>query len=414
MLVSPSSPRESSWRWVADGVDALAAAQDANTVLAALARVTVAHLADCSIVFAKRESGGLELATSRHRDPTRDALAREFARRYPVSEDAGAGAVFVARTGQSELLPIVPVADSVARAGDSGQHPLDVLRAFAMHSAMAVPLKAGAETIGAIVLTRSESQLPFNVDDLAVAETLARIGAWSIVQLHQTQETRQPHGVSGSARMLSVASHEVMNCLGVLGMSAAILLRTGELDPAIRAKHLNVIDRDTKHVARLSRDLVDIARLHAGPLALNREPRSATALMREAADSVASARVIVVEDDGAELNVEGDHERILQVLSTLLTYATAHASAPYSITVSAVASADQVRIMVADEDSQMSDAMLSLLSDPLHGIGRTDSRELGLQMFICQEIITAHGGRLWIERFEVRGYKFCFTLPLAA
>lgn len=421
MLVSPSSPRESrpsacesSWRWVADGVDALAAARDANTVLAALARVTVAHLADCCIVFAKQESGGLELATSRHRDPTHDALAQDFARRYPVSEDAGAGAAFVVRTGQSELLPIVPDADSVARAGGSSQHPLDVLRAFAMHSAMTVPLIAGAETIGAIVLTRSETELPFNVDDLAVAETLARIGAWSLMQLPRTQ---QPHGVSGSAHMLSVASHEVMNCLGVLGMSAAILLRTGELDPTIRAKHLNVIDRDTKHVARLSRELIDIARLHAGPLALNREPQNAAALLQEASDSMkngASQGAIVVTNRSAELSVQADRERILQVLSTLLTYATAHASPPYSIIVSAVASADQVRVAVADEESQLSDEMFALLSDPLHCVGHTDRRELGLQLFICQEIIAAHAGRLWIERFEPRGYEFCFTLPLVA
>ena len=424
MLVSASSLRESrrsasesSWRWVADGVDVLAAARDAETVLATLARVTVAHLADCCIVFAKRESGGLELATSRHRDPTQDALAQEFARRYPVSEDAGAGAAFVVRTGQTELLPIVPDADSVARASGSGQHLLDVLRAFAMHSAMTVPLKAGAETIGAIVLTRSESELPFNADDLAVAETLARIGAWSLVQLPPTQKPQQPHGAPGSAHMLGVASHEVMNCLGVLGMSAAILLRTGELDPTARAKHLHVIDRDTKRVARLSRDLIDIAKLYAGLLALDREPQNAAALLQEAADSVnneAGRGAIVVSDCGAALNVWGDRECILQVLSTLLTYATAHASAQYSIIVSAVASADQVRIAVADEESPLSDAMFSLLSDPLHCIGRTDSRELGLQLFICQEIIAAHTGRLWIERFNARGYKFCFTLPLIA
>ena len=418
----PSNPRgsrpgagEASWRWVAESVDALAAARDADAVLAQLAHVAVAHLAECCIVFAKRDSDSLELAHSRHRDPTQDALAQEFARRYPVSEDAGVGAAFVVRTGQSELMPIVPDAGSVALpSGGSGQHPLDVLRAFAMRSAMAVPLTAGAERIGAVVLTRSGSKQPFNTDDLAVAETLARIAAWSLVHLLSTQ---QPHGAPGSAHMLSVASHEVMNCLGVLGMSAAILLRTGELDSPARTKHLRVIDRDTKHLARLSRELVDIAKLHAGPLALNREPQNARALLQEAADSVkgdASAGAIVVEAGGAALNVQADRERILQVLSTLLNYATAHASPPNSIVASAVASADHVHIAVADAQSQLSDAMISLLADPLHCVGRNDHRELGLQLFICQEIIVAHGGRLWIERFAVRGYKFCFTLPLSA
>ena len=410
---SPPPGRESSLRWVADGVDALAAAHDADTVLATLAQYAVAHLADFCVVFTKRASDGFELAFSRHRDRANDAVAQKFAHHYSASQVAGAGVALVMRTGQSELLPIVANADPVPPVGSGGQHPRDLLRAFAMHSAMTVPLKAGVATIGAIVLTRSESKSPFDADDLAVAETLARIGAWSITHPRRTQ---QPHATSGSEQMLSVASHEVMNCLGVIGMSAAILLRTGEHDPTTRAKHLNVIDRDTKHVARLSRDLIDIAKLHTETLALNREPQNAAALVRDAIESVGSearAGAIVVADTNTEVDVHGDRERLLHVLSTLLNYATGHASAPYSITVSAVAAADQIRITVSDKDSGLSDAMFSLLSDPLHCIGRTDTRELGLQLYICQGVIAAHGGRLWVERLaEARGYRFCLTLPL--
>jgi signal transduction histidine kinase len=43
----------------------------------------------------------------------------------------------------------------------------------------------------------------------------------------------------------------------------------------------------------------------------------------------------------------------------------------------------------------------------------TKSSGVGMGLSICRSIISAHGGRLWVDENELRGAVFKFTLPIA-
>jgi signal transduction histidine kinase len=43
----------------------------------------------------------------------------------------------------------------------------------------------------------------------------------------------------------------------------------------------------------------------------------------------------------------------------------------------------------------------------------TKSSGVGMGLSICRSIISAHGGRLWVDENEPRGAVFRFTLPIA-
>jgi len=45
------------------------------------------------------------------------------------------------------------------------------------------------------------------------------------------------------------------------------------------------------------------------------------------------------------------------------------------------------------------------------GQDTNSSRSVGLGLFITKEIITKHGGKIWVESEEGRWINFLFTLP---
>ena len=46
-------------------------------------------------------------------------------------------------------------------------------------------------------------------------------------------------------------------------------------------------------------------------------------------------------------------------------------------------------------------------------IDETPHSGLGLGLFICRQLVAAHGGRIWVEDAGGRGSRFVFTLPVA-
>jgi signal transduction histidine kinase len=43
----------------------------------------------------------------------------------------------------------------------------------------------------------------------------------------------------------------------------------------------------------------------------------------------------------------------------------------------------------------------------------TGTQGMGLGLYLCQRLVEAHGGRLWVESVPGQGTTFRFTLPIA-
>ena len=149
----------------------LEASLDYEQRLQNIAALAVPRMADWAFVEMVQDDGSIKRVAMAHAERSKEALVREYARRYPIDPEAPAGSAKVIRTGRPELMCEIP--DAMLEAVAQDPEHLRILRELGFRSAMVVPLRVGSRTIGDIALVSAESGRRYDEDDLAMAQQLA-------------------------------------------------------------------------------------------------------------------------------------------------------------------------------------------------------------------------------------------------
>ena len=161
---------ERAQRFLADSSALLGASLEPTDVLGQVATLAVPEVADWVAVHMPNESG-IELVALAHRDPELVKQAEQLDRQMPTRADAPRGVASVLRTGKSELYPDIP---RLVPKTDDERARVEHVRAFAMRSALVVPMVARGKTLGAMTLATDRSGRRFDESDVELAEELAR------------------------------------------------------------------------------------------------------------------------------------------------------------------------------------------------------------------------------------------------
>ncbi|MCI0398845.1 MAG: GAF domain-containing protein [Chloroflexi bacterium] len=306
-----------------------------------------------------------------------------------------------------------------------------IAAAFDTRSQLTIPIVHKQRVIGAIVIESSEP----NAFDPYEAETAIRVADHAAVAIANAilyQQVIQAN--NAKSEFVSMVSHELKTPMTSVRGYTDLLLGgvTGELTDKQRM-FLETISANVRRMGTLIQDLTDISRIETGHLRISPAPIFFANVVSETlqvTQALADEKRIKVH---LELPVDlppvmGDQERLVQVLTNLLSNAC-----KYSPPESDIYLTVQNETMAGENGSANGPAqrpvLLCSVRDTGYGISEADQANLftkffrsgdsnirqspgtGLGLSITKGIVELHGGRIWFESQLGQGTTFHFTVP---
>lgn len=222
--------------------------------------------------------------------------------------------------------------------------------------------------------------------------------------------------------LLSHVSHELRSPLTCIHQFATILLDglSGPLTLEQR-ECVDMVLKSSNQLRTMINDLLEMATIEAGKLKLELRCVPLNELVSQAGEMLqnsAAAKGIDLQWDAPmePLLVYADPHRILQVLLNLIENAVKFTPAGGNIRVTAQRSTDKVSalVQVQDTGSGITEAAQPLVFEKLFQEENASDRArkgLGLGLSICKDLVSRHGGTIWVESRIGRGSTFSFTIP---
>jgi signal transduction histidine kinase len=288
--------------------------------------------------------------------------------------------------------------------------------------ATAVALALVATAVIALRITRSVRQLSAATSALAAGAfrepiptggkdevgVLAQSFNAMAARLRQLDEMKE--------EFFATLSHELRSPLTSVREASHLLgdRVAGPLSPK-QARLVEIIQRSSDRLLRLVNQILDISRLRAGLLPLQHNLVDLERLVARAADELRpqaeEAKVTLDRERvGTRFTINGDEDRLVQVVVNLLANAIRFTPAGGRVVVRVVDAAEECEVQVEDTGLGIPAAELPHIFDTYRqahlGKGGT-----GLGLSIVRGLVQAHGGRVTVESHEGKGSRFSVLLP---
>ena len=291
-------------------------------------------------------------------------------------------------------------------------------------SAVCVPLKAGQECLGVLVLENLRQQGSFDRSDLPFLEAVAELITLSIDNVRLSQELQATLAFKEANRLkeelISTLAHEMRTPLtSIKGYSTALLMEEVEFNQATQREFLQIIDEECDVLQDLIHDLLESSIIDAGLLKLEFQPTLLPRLARAAIEDLvhqSSKHQFAVDFPPEFPIVDADPQRISQVLRNLVDNAIKYSPEGGLIVVRGEVQPDEVIVSVADQGLGIAPEHLNRLFEKYFRIETGLVRHVvgsGLGLPIAHTIIGSHNGRIWAESKLGEGTVLYFSLPLS-
>ena len=211
---------------------------------------------------------------------------------------------------------------------------------------------------------------------------------------------------------LANMSHEIRTPLNaIVGFSKLVIDAecTNE-----KEQYAEIIERNSEILLNLFNDILDLSSLEADSLCFNIRPIKlidiCLQLEQQFCYKVKNGTKLILDDVDTELYVSGDWNRIIQIISNLLSNA-AKFTPKGEIHFGYREKEDFVEFYVKDSGIGIPAERVATI---FQRFGKINDfvQGTGLGLTLCRMLVEKMGGRIWLRSQEGKGSRFYFTLPL--
>ena len=216
---------------------------------------------------------------------------------------------------------------------------------------------------------------------------------------------------------ISIASHELKTPMTSIKGYIQLLERSLDKNDkeTIRAR-LHKVQNQIEKLNLLIADLLDISKIESGKLKFNKQYFSFDNLLEHLIEVMqqSNPQVKIVKKGSVDGNIFGDEMRIEQVIINFITNAIKYGPDGEEIHINSEIRDNELYFSVKDFGIGMSEEHQQKIFEKFYRIEETSERfqGLGIGLYICQEIIDRHKGKIGAHSVLGEGSEFYFQIPL--
>ena len=381
---------------------------DYDQALRRLPEIAIPTVADACSVALVGGDGVIRRLALEHVDPAKRDLLEKLDRESPLAS----WEADVLRTNEPRMISVIPKARFEQGAADAPDR--ERVHDLGFRSYICVPLRRGDAAIGAITLATGQSGRHYDTGDFVIAVALADRVSSAIENSRLFGEFARASRAKDE--FLAMLGHELRNPLApILNALDLMALRS----PDLHVRERTIIDRQVHHLVRLVDDLLDITRITRGKTKLHRKPVELADIVAKAVEMTSP----LFKQRGHDLRVDvpcglivdGDADRLAQVVANLMTNAAKYTDPSGQISITGRSEDGEVALRVRDNGIGIAPEMLPRVFDVFAQESQALDRArggLGLGLAIVRSLVELHGGSVAAASAGIgRGSEFTVRLP---
>lgn len=211
---------------------------------------------------------------------------------------------------------------------------------------------------------------------------------------------------------LANMNHEIRTPLNaIVGFSQLII---EEVDPENKQEFAKIIENNNELLQRLIGDVLDISKIESNSMSLIYKEYELSQIMKELYNSMSLRVPDTIElilDPCETLTIETDRNRLVQVITNLMTNAIKHTSEGHIRFGFKRQDADRLYFYVEDTGEGIPPEQMEKIFDRFVQL-ENGTKGVGLGLAICKGLITQMGGRIGVSSVYGKGSTFHFTIPV--